>query len=612
DRLDDFRSEILGLMSTQMLKNAVIVPVGAKGGFVLKTPPDTWAEARAQADRYYEVFIRGLLDVTDNIVGGEVLRPDAVVCHDEPDPYLVVAADKGTAHLSDTANRLSAAYGFWLGDAFASGGSIGYDHKVKGITAKGAWVCVQRHFRELGIDPEKDPITCVGIGDMSGDVFGNGLLLSKSLHLLGAFDHRHIFLDPTPIDSERAWAERKRLFDKKGSKWSDYDPDLISAGGGVFDRGAKSIALWPEVRKRLGTELTEVSGDELIRLLLKAEVDLLWNGGIGTYVKSSTETHQDARDPANDRVRVDASQLRCRVIGEGGNLGMTQKSRVELADLGGYVNADAIDNSGGVDLSDHEVNLKTLLRHPLDTGALTQEARNALIVQVGDEVCELVLGDNFGQALALSLDVVRSKREIWGFHHTMLWLKDQVGLSRQVEHLPPTADAIKMRKELHKGILRPELTKLLSYSKMALARSVISDPPGSREEMLPFVRDYFPKAVVDHFGDVLTKHFLFNEIAGTVITNRIVDAGGVTLVPLIAGATEREPTEVAAAYLAAEEIFGARAVRATLHRDVGTASEILYGAMVRLEDALLAATRALLWTSSGRATLGSMRARKDV
>ena len=606
DRLDDFRSEILGLMSTQMLKNAVIVPVGAKGGFVLKTPPEDWSEARAQADRYYQLFIRGLLDVTDNLVDGEIVPPPDVICHDAVDPYLVVAADKGTAHLSDTANRLSAEYNFWLGDAFASGGSIGYDHKDKGITAKGAWVCTQRHFRELGLDGEKDPITCVGIGDMSGDVFGNGLLLSQTVRLIGAFDHRHIFLDPNPLDAMRAWQERKRLFDKKGSKWSDYDHELLSPGGGVFPRGAKSIALWPEVQKRLGTDLKEVSGEELVRLLLKADVHLLWNGGIGTYVKATAETHADAKDPANDRVRVDASQLRCRVIGEGGNLGMTQRARVEFADLGGMVNADAIDNSGGVDLSDHEVNLKTLLQQPLRAGTLTREARNALIVEVGDEICELVLADNFGQALALSLDSFRTRRDIWAFQHAMLWLRERVGFSRYGEHLPANADVIKKRKEQGKGFLRPELTKLLSYSKMALSKSVISDPPGTKDEMLPFVRDYFPKAVVERHGDALGAHFLFAEIAGTVVTNRIIDAAGVTFVPLLSVATEREPTEIAAAYLIAEDLLEVRKLRSQLRANQVLPTDVLYPALVRIEDAIAATARALLWTTKERVTLATI------
>ncbi len=612
DRLDDFRSEILGLMSTQMLKNAVIVPVGAKGGFVLKTPPEDWSEARAQADSYYEIFIRGLLDITDNLVNGQIVRPPDVVCHDDIDPYLVVAADKGTAHLSDTANRLSAEYDFWLGDAFASGGSIGYDHKIKGITAKGAWVCTQHHFRELGLDAEKDPVTVVGIGDMSGDVFGNGLLLSKTVRLIGAFDHRHIFLDPNPLDPLAGWTERKRLFDKKGSKWSDYNPDLLSPGGGVFERGAKSIALWPEVQKRLGTELTEVAGEELIRLILKAEVQLLWNGGIGTYVKASFETNADAKDPANDRVRVDANQLRCKVIGEGGNLGMTQRARVEFADLGGMVNADAIDNSGGVDLSDHEVNLKTLLQAPLQAGTLSREDRNALIVAVGDECCELVLADNFGQALALSLDAVRTRRDIWTFQHAMMWLRERLGFSRYGEQLPANPDVVKKRKEQGKGFLKPELTKLLSFSKMALSKSVISDPPGTRSEMLPFVRDYFPKAVVAQHPDALDKHFLFAEIAGTVITNRIIDAAGVTMMPLLAVATEREPTEIAAAYLIAEDLLDVRALRAELRANETVPSEAVYSALIRIEDAIAATARAMLWTTKGRVTLATRAALEGV
>jgi glutamate dehydrogenase len=600
DRLDDFRSEILGLMATQQLKNAVIVPVGAKGGFVLKTPPEDWREARAQADRFYEVFIRGLLDLTDNIVDGALIPPAGVVCHDAPDPYLVVAADKGTAHLSDTANRLAKHYGFWLGDAFASGGSIGYDHKIKGITAKGAWVCVRRSFYERGLDPNVDPITVVGIGDMSGDVFGNGLLLSRTVRLVGAFDHRHIFLDPNPQDAEAAWNERKRLFDKKGSRWTDYDPDLISKGGGVFERGAKSIALWPEVQKLLGTELAECSGEELVRLLLKADVQLLWNGGIGTYVKASFETHQDARDPANDRVRVNADELRCDVIGEGGNLGMTQRARNQFAELGGSVNMDAIDNSGGVDLSDHEVNIKTLLRHALESGELTPEQRNALIVEVGDEVCELVLADNEGQALAVSLDSARSRRDLWSFWHTINWLKDRIGFSRYGEHLPHTLDIIAKRREHGRAMLRPELSKLLLYSKMAMFNSLVKDPPGGKAERLPFLERYFPKKIVSQLGHLLERHFLFDEIAGTVMTNHIIDRAGVTLLPTLGFATEREPAEIAAAYLLAELALDANALREAIDQIQPMSAENRYPLLMRVEDALVATARAILWVSGSR------------
>ncbi|MDP6944918.1 MAG: NAD-glutamate dehydrogenase, partial [Myxococcota bacterium] len=352
DRLDDYRSEVLGLMATQMLKNTVIVPVGAKGGFVLKDPIEDWAEARSRADTLYRIFIRGLLEVTDNLVDGQVIAPERVVRYDDDDPYLVVAADKGTAHLSDTANAVAAEFGFWLGDAFASGGSVGYDHKIKGITARGAWVCVRHHFRELGLDPEVDPISVVGLGDMSGDVFGNGMLLSKSMHVVAAFNHRHIFLDPTP-EPLAAWEERRRLFELPRSHWTDYDDALISEGGGVFDRGAKAITLSNQVADLLDIEVQTVSGEELIQHILRADVDLLWNGGIGTYVKASSEQHHDVEDTANDRVRVDAEELRCRVIGEGGNLGITMRGRVEFASQGGRVNLDAIDNSGGVDLSDH-------------------------------------------------------------------------------------------------------------------------------------------------------------------------------------------------------------------------------------------------------------------
>ncbi len=594
DRLDDYRSEVLGLVTTQMLKNAVIVPVGAKGGFVLKTPPEDWQEARAQADRFYRVYVCGILDLTDNLDGERVIPPPDVVCHDEPDPYVVVAADKGTAHLSDTANALAREYGFWLDDAFASGGSIGYDHKDKGITARGTWVCVRRHFAELGVDPNRDPVTVVGIGDMSGDVFGNGLLSSDTLKLIGAFDHRHIFLDPDP-DPKVSFAERQRLFALPRSKWTDYDPALISEGGGVFERGAKSIALSAAMRRRLHTDLETVSGDTLIQLLLKAGVDLLWNGGIGTYVKSSSETHIDVRDAANDRVRVDANELRCRVIGEGGNLGLTARARVEYAALGGRINLDAIDNSGGVDLSDHEVNLKTLLQLPMRAGELDRETRNALIVAVGDEICDLVLADNEGQALALSLDEARSRRDIWGFQHGMMHLRDKVGFSRYVEHLPRTPEVIRQRQEAGRGFLRPELGKLLSYSKVHLARALTDRPIGDRAALLPLVEAYFPPRVVAEHGKHLEHHFLFHAIAATVLTNRLVDRAGIMAVPLLEIATERHPEEIAAAWHIGDELLGTADLVARIHALASISTEARYQLLLRVEDALLSFVRVLLW-----------------
>jgi len=594
DRLDDYRSEVLGLVTTQMLKNAVIVPVGAKGGFVLKTPPEDWQEARAQADAFYRVYVRGILDLTDNLDGETVIRPPNSVCHDEPDPYMVVAADKGTAHLSDTANALAAEYGFWLGDAFASGGSVGYDHKIKGITARGAWVCVRRHFAEVGMDPNRDIVSVVGIGDMSGDVFGNGLLSSRTIKLIGAFDHRHIFVDPNP-DPEISFVERERLFQVPRSKWTDYNPTLISEGGGIYERGAKAITLSAATQKRFQTERETVSGDELIHLLLKAEVDLLWNGGIGTYVKAAVETHADVRDAANDRVRVDANELRCRMIGEGGNLGLTTRARSEYASLGGRINLDAIDNSGGVDLSDHEVNLKTLLQLPMRAGELDGPARNALIASVGDEVCDLVLADNEGQALALSLDEVRSRNDIWAFQHGMIHLAEHTGFSRYVEHFPRTPEVIRMRQESGRGFLRPELGKLLSYAKVHLARALTNRPEKNRDDLLPLVEAYFPKRVVAEHGPHLANHFLFHEIAATVLTNRLVDRAGIMAVPLLEIATERGAEEIAAAWLLGDELLGAGVLAAKIHDLETITTDLRYQLLLRVEEALIGFVRTLLW-----------------
>ncbi|MBV8989179.1 MAG: NAD-glutamate dehydrogenase, partial [Solirubrobacterales bacterium] len=409
DRLEDFRTEVLGLMKAQMVKNALIVPVGSKGGFVVKRPPaEGGREALTEeAIDCYQTFLAGLLDVTDNIVGGEVVPPDRVVRYDEDDPYLVVAADKGTATFSDIANGISADYGFWLGDAFASGGSQGYDHKEMGITARGAWESVKRHFRELGADIQNNDFTVVGIGDMSGDVFGNGMLLSTHTKLLGAFNHQHIFIDPDP-DAEPSFAERKRLFELGRSSWSDYDPEVISEGGGVFSRRAKSIEISAQAREALGIEERELAPAELIRALLRAPVDLLWNGGIGTYVKASSETHADAGDKANDSVRIDACELRCRVVGEGGNLGVTQAGRIEYALGGGRVNTDAIDNVGGVNCSDHEVNIKILLDSLVADGDMTEKQRNELLHEMTDAVAERVLYGSYTQTQAMSLALAQA------------------------------------------------------------------------------------------------------------------------------------------------------------------------------------------------------------
>ena len=401
DRPEDYRTEILGLMKAQAVKNAVIVPGGAKGGFVVKSPPAGDLDAvQAEGIACYQTFVRGLLDLADNLVGGEVVPPARVVRRDGDDPYLVVAADKGTATFSDIANAISEEYGFWLGDAFASGGSSGYDHKAMGITARGAWVSVRRHFRALGIDADTAPLEVVGIGDMSGDVFGNGLLLSERLKLVAAFDHRDVFLDPSP-DPEISFQERKRLFGLRRSAWADYDPALISEGGGVFSRSAKVVPISPPVQAVLGIEDDVLRPDQLVKAILRAPVDLLWNGGIGTYVKSSEETNADAGDKANDDVRISAPELRCRVVGEGGNLGFTQRGRIEFALGGGRINTDAIDNSAGVDTSDHEVNIKILLGQVIADGAMTRRQLDELLAEMVDDVAAHVLEDNEAQTRAL-------------------------------------------------------------------------------------------------------------------------------------------------------------------------------------------------------------------
>ena len=435
DRPEDFRTEILGLAKAQTVKNAVIVPVGAKGGFVVKAPPSGRDALQAEVASCYRTFIRGLLDVTDNLIDGQVVPPHRVVRHDGDDPYLVVAADKGTATFSDMANGISREYAFWLGDAFASGGSQGYDHKAMGITARGAWVSVRRHFRALGVDVQNEDFTVAGIGDMSGDVFGNGMLLSRHIRLVAAFDHRHVFLDPDP-DPARGFDERARLFALPRSSWADYDPALISPGGGVFPRTAKAVPLSDEMRRALDVDAEALPPDELIRAILRAPVDLLWNGGVGTYVKASTEANTDVGDKNNDAVRIDATELRCRVVGEGGNLGFTQRGRIEFARGGGHINTDAIDNAAGVNCSDHEVNIKILLDRVVRDGDLTGKQRDELLAAMTDDVAAQVLGDNDGQTRALSVAAAQAAamRDV---HVRYLDALERAGrLDRALEQLP--------------------------------------------------------------------------------------------------------------------------------------------------------------------------------
>jgi glutamate dehydrogenase len=556
DRLEDYRTEVLGLMKAQMVKNAVIVPVGAKGGFVLKRPPAERAALKEEERRQYITFIRGLLDVTDNIVGGSVVHPRAVRVLDGEDPYLVVAADKGTAHLSDTANEVSAEYGFWLGDAFASGGSTGYDHKALAITAKGAWESVRRHFRELGRDADSDPVTAVGVGDMSGDVFGNGMLISPHLRLVAAFDHRHVFLDPSP-EAGPAHAERRRLFDLPGSSWDDYDRALISAGGGVWPRTAKSVPVSAEARAALGIEAEALTPAELIQAVLRAPVDLLWNGGIGTYVKASTETHDNVGDRANDAVRVDGRELRCAVVGEGGNLGFTQRARIEYARGGGRINTDAIDNSGGVDCSDHEVNLKILLAIAVERGELTLDDRNALLHEVAGDVVAHVLYDNYLQVQILAQETAVSPRRMEAYEDLMAELESRHVLDRALESLPST-ETMAERGAAGEGLSRPELCVLLAYAKRLLREQVLESALPDDAYVGESLRDYFPGPVIRQFGHLLADHPLRREIVATIVTNDVINSMGITFVSRMTTETGAAPDEVARAFIAARDVSRAR------------------------------------------------------
>jgi len=584
DRPDDFRTEILGLMKTQMTKNTVIVPVGSKGGFVVKTPYSSREEGGELSRQAYVTLMRGLLDLTDNRVAGDIVHPERLVCYDGDDPYLVVAADKGTAHLPDTANGVSAAYRFWLGDAFASGGSHGYDHKKLGITARGAWESVKRHFRELGRDIQNQPFTAVGIGDMSGDVFGNGMLLSPQTRLRAAFDHRHIFLDPDP-DPETSFRERQRLFDTPRSSWDDYDRELISKGGGVWPRSSKDIPLSAEVRAWLGIRHTSLDGEGLIRLLLSAETDLLWNGGIGTYVKASTEKNEDAGDRANDAVRVDASQLRALVVGEGGNLGFTQRARIEYALAGGRINTDAIDNSAGVDTSDHEVNLKILMQHLLESGRLRSEKqRNGLLERLTDEVSAMVLNNNYTQSLSLALDELRCRVSPERFFDLADRLVNAGLLDRQGEFLPGRKEVL-ARDPV--GYTRPELSILLAYTKMHVFTALLESDLPEQPRVQALLDGYFPTALRKDYGDEIRRHPLAREIVATVINNRVVDQGGSTLVHALARETGAGLAEAVDAYLSFESLLEAGKLRDALFAlDNRIHAETQYELLILLEDGL--------------------------
>ncbi|HVL98550.1 MAG TPA: NAD-glutamate dehydrogenase [Egibacteraceae bacterium] len=564
DRQEDVRTEVLGLMKAQMVKNAVIVPTGAKGGFVLKRPPAEAAGVKPEVHRLYGHFIRGLLDVTDNIVAGECVAPTAVRRHDGDDPYLVVAADRGTATFSDTANAISAEYGFWLGDAFASGGSTGYDHKAMGITARGAWLAVQRHFRELDIDVQSEPVTVVGIGDMSGDVFGNGLLQSAAVRLVAAFDHRHVFLDPDP-DPAASYRERRRLFALAGSSWADYDTSVISRGGGVWSRETKSVPLSEEVRRLLRVDEPALSPPELIRALLTAPVDLLFAGGIGTFVKSSRESHADVGDRANDAVRVDADVLGARVVGEGGNLALTQRARIAYARRGGRCNTDAIDNAGGVATSDREVNLKILLGTAVERARLPPGERDRLLAAMTDEVAAGVLRDVDLQTWAVSREVATSQQAMAAYEHLMTELAEEETdgrrpgrLDRAVEALPSSGE-MERRRKAGAGLTRPELAVLLAYAKIDLAGRLLASDLPDWPPLAPALVGYFPTQVAERLPDLVGDHRLRRELVATVVASEIVNRMGITYVSRTRHERGCAAHEVAAAFWAAREVAGADA-----------------------------------------------------
>ncbi len=558
DRREDFRTEVLGLMKAQMVKNAVIVPVGSKGGFVVKYPvKGNRDEVLAQGIECYKTFLRGLLDITDNIQGGRIIAPKSVVSHDEDDPYLVVAADKGTATFSDIANSVSEEYGFWLGDAFASGGSAGYDHKKMAITARGGWVGVQRHFREMGKDIQKQDFTVVGVGDMSGDVFGNGMLLSEHICLVAAFNHMHIFIDPTP-NSKASFKERKRLFEKPRSTWADYDTKLISEGGGIYERASKSIKISKQAQKALGLEKDTFAPEELIKGILRAPVDLLWNGGIGTYVKASTEGNETVGDKTNDVLRVNGRELRAKVVGEGGNLGFTQLGRIEYALLGGKLNTDAIDNSAGVDCSDHEVNIKIALRKATESNRLPVSKRNALLAGMTDEIAELVLRDNYLQTQAITIAQNQGLGQLEAQQRLMKALEERAGLNRKIEFLPDD-EAIAQRMAARQSLTRPEIAVLLSYSKIAVYENLIKSNLPEEAYFLNDLMLYFPAAMREKFRKEIESHELRREIITTVVANSIVNRVGLTFFFRILEDTGLKGCDVARAYTVARDAFGLRA-----------------------------------------------------
>lgn len=564
DRHEDFRTEVLGLVKAQQVKNAVIVPVGAKGGFICKQMPiNPDREAfMAEGIACYKTFISCLLDITDNLVKGEVIPPQRLVRHDGDDTYLVVAADKGTATFSDIANGIAADYNFWLGDAFASGGSAGYDHKKMGITASGAWVNVQRHFRELGINVQEETFSVVGIGDMAGDVFGNGMLQSDKTLLTAAFNHLHIFVDPNPADSIASFNERQRLFTLPRSNWSDYNAELISAGGGIFSRDAKSIKISPEMQARFAITEDNLAPTDLISALLKAPVDLVWNGGIGTYVKGSNESHALVGDKANDCLRINGKQLRCRVVGEGGNLGFTQLGRIEAAQTGTRINTDFIDNAGGVNCSDHEVNIKILLQEVMQAGDLTLKQRNELLVEMTAEISRLVLRDNYTQSQALAIAELDSRKDLTPYQNLINQLEAEGKLNRELEYLPSEADLqanLQSSAANQAGLTRPELAILLAYAKADVKKQILESDLPEDPWLAKAITQAFPKVLVERYPTALYNHRLKRELVATMLVNELVDHLGITFVHQLQATHKLSISDIIRGYAASRDIFNLEA-----------------------------------------------------
>ena len=608
DRKEDFRTEILGLMKAQTVKNAVIVPVGSKGGFVVKRPPAARDELLAEGIECYKTLIRGMLDVTDNIVaangadgGHRIVPPPNVVRHDGDDPYLVVAADKGTATFSDIANGIALEYGFWLGDAFASGGSHGYDHKALGITSRGAWELVKRHFRELGRDIETSDFTVVGIGDMSGDVFGNFMLRSRHARLLAAFDHRHIFVDPEP-DAVRSFAERQRLFRLPRSSWADYDRTLLSPGGGIFERSLKSVPVGSELQRRFGIADDELTPAGLIRRLLAAEVDLLFFGGIGTFVKARSESHAEVGDRANDVLRIDGEDIRATIVGEGANLGVTERGRIAYALKGGRIDTDAIDNSAGVSMSDHEVNIKILLSQAIAAGTLGRQERDPLLAQMADDVAALVLRDNYLQGEALSVAEARGAAALDRQVRLMRELERAGRLNRALEFLPDD-ETLAARAQARRGLTRPELAVLLAYAKMSLDEELLHSDVPDLPEVADDLRDYFPPALRRRFAREIAAHPLCREITATVVTNDLVNRAGLTFVHDLAARTGRGAPDIAKSYRIVRESFALPALWAAIEAlDNRVAAAVQYDMLIDIADVVEHAATWLL--RAGRLDLG--------